>query len=289
MSLQIRPLSYALGAEIIGVDWAKAVDADTFRQIHRAFLEHDGVLLFRGQKITSEQHIAFSRLFGELQSNADGAARFRHPDYSEIGLVYNPRVKGKPTDQYQGERWHSDHSFTLVPPAMSLLRSIEIPDVGGDTMFANMYLGYESLSDGMKKFIDGLEAVHVGSGNRIDHSTPERLAETTRRNQVAQPLVRTHPETGRKALYLGEYPKVRQFVGMTAEESKPLIMFLSEHATRPQFCYRHVWRKDDLIMWDNRCLMHMAIGDYDKTQNRDMERVTVKGNPSGYIYDERAS
>ncbi len=285
MSLQIRRLSYALGAEIVGLDLRRPLDPATVREVRQAFLDHDGVLLFRGQALTSEQHIEFSRYFGDLHTNEAGAARFRHPQYREIGLVYNPKTKGMPGEEYQGERWHSDHSFTLHPPAASLLRSLEIPDVGGDTMFANMYLGYQTLSEGMKKLIDPLQGVHAGSGNRIDHSTPERLAETTRLNSVVQPLVRVHPESGRKALYLGEWPKVRKFVGMSEDESKPLIQFLCAHATRPQFCYRHVWRKHDLIIWDNRCLMHMALGDYDRTQHRDLERVTVKGTPSGHYYD----
>jgi len=274
ISLHIRRLSYALGAELIGVDLRTPVDDATFIEIRAAFLNHC-VLLFRGVALTREQHVAFSKRFGELYDNNDKADRFKHAKHPEILLGSNPRVKGKPTDQYQGEHWHTDRSFTCDPPMASLLRAVEIPDIGGDTMFANMYLAYDTLSDGMKKLIAGLHSVHVGGSARATGAPP----------RVAQPLVRIHPETDRKALYIGAFKKVIPcLVGMTEQESQPLIQFLCDHATRPRFCYRHQWRKDDLVIWDNRCLMHNALGDYDRTKVRDMERTTVMGTPSGYVY-----
>lgn len=284
MNLQVRRLSYALGAEIIGADLTHPLPAATFDAIHRAFLEH-GVILFRGQEITREQHLAFSRRFGELDRN-DAQPRDRDPDYPELLLVTNkPKADGKPGDgTYTGQVWHSDRSYTLIPALGSLLRSVEIPDVGGDTMFANMYRAYETLSDGMRKLIDGLHGVHVGSRKIVD-LTPERAADIKKLNPpVAQPLVRTHPETGRKALYVGE--KVKQIVGLTPEESQPLLQHLCKHAANPHFVYRHQWRKHDLLMWDNRCMMHKAVGDYDLTQRRHMERATVMGTPSGYVCED---
>jgi taurine dioxygenase len=164
----------------------------------------------------------------------------------------------------------------------SLLRCVELPGVGGDTMFANMYLAYDSLSDGMKKTLAGLDGIHARQ-RKFDNLTPERAEFLKRQRPVAQPAVRVHPETGRKALYLGE--KVKQFVGWTPEESQPLLDFLNRHATRPQFVYRHQWQKDDLLMWDNRCTMHLAVGDFDLTQIRHMERTTIRGTPSGYLYE----
>lgn len=283
MRLQIRRLSYTLGAEIIGIDIRQPLDDQSVSEIHAAFLEHC-ILLFRGQPLTREQHIAFSRRFGRLEEIADYRVKVRIPEYPEISLVTNQPRPGKSTKPYAGDRWHSDLSNTCVPAMASLLRGVEVPEIGGDTMFANMYLAYETLSDGMKKLIEGLECIHSGPEGKIDHSTPERAAETRRLNTVAQPLVRRHPETGRKALYVGEQ-KVKQIVGMTIEESKPLIQFLCQHAGRPQFVYRHQWRKDDLIMWDNRCTNHIAVNDYDKTQIRHMERTTVMGTPSGYVYE----
>jgi taurine dioxygenase len=283
MSLQICPLSYALGAEVTGIDIRNPLDDNTFREVHTAFLEYC-VLLFRGQPLTQEQHIAFSRRFGEVDHKIsaerilrdDGSLPSRIPKYPEILMNKSPANAALV--------WHSDRSFTLVPAMASLLRGIELPEVGGDTMFSNMYLAYETLSEGMKKLIASVDAVHPGAKSRLDDSTPERLAETKRLNPpVAQPLVRVHPETGRKSLFVEE--KVKQLVGMTSEESGPLIRFLCEHAARPQFVYRHVWQKGDLIMWDNRCTNHIAVGDFDRTRIRHTEKTCVRGTPSGYVYD----
>lgn len=167
----------------------------------------------------------------------------------------------------------------------SLLHAVEIPDIGGDTMFSNLYLAYESLSDGMKKIIDALDAVHMMEVTaQIDTSSTERQAESRRRNTTAQPLVRAHPETGRKALFVGAY-KVRRIVGFTADEGRPLLQFLCDHAAQPRFVYRHRWQQGDLLVWDNRCTNHMAVGDFDRSQIRHMERTTVMGSPSGYQYE----
>src|SRR5262249_27397115 len=137
---------------------------------------------------------------------------------------------------------------------------------------------------GMKDLIADLYAIHPGGSRRVEAASPERLAEARRLSPpIAQPVVRVHPESGRKALYLTE--KIKQFVGFTPDESKPLLDFLCRHATRPQFVYRHRWLKDDLVMWDNRCTMHIAVNDYDHSQTRHMERTTVLGTPSGYVYE----
>ena len=280
MPISTRPLSHALGAEIMGVDVGQPLSNADFDLIHRTFLER-GILLFRDQKISREQHIAFSRRFGDLDDH-ESLPRDRHPDYPELLLVTNiPKPSGKPSDsKYTGQQWHSDMSFTPVPSLGSLLRGITIPPVGGDTMFTNMYRAYDTLSDGMKKLIEGLHGIHTG-GRKIDDLSSERAAEQRKLNPpIAQPVVRVHPETGRKALYIGE--KVSCFVGMTAEESRPLIDYLVRHATRPQFVYRHQWRTDDIVLWDNRCTMHIALGDYEDGEIRHLERTTVKGTPSGY-------
>jgi taurine dioxygenase len=282
MTIQTRRLSHALGAEITGVDLRESLLDATFKQINKIFLEH-GIILFRDQDITREQHIAFSRCFGELDNN-DAQPRDRDPEYHEIALVTNkPKLNGKPSDsRYTGRVWHSDRSYTTVPAAASLLRGVEIPDVGGETMFTNMYMAYDTLSDTMKNLISGLSGVHGGATRQIDDLTPERAAEMKRLNPfVAQPLVRVHPETGRKALYVGD--KVKKIVGMTSEESEPILKYLCRHATRYEFLYRHQWRRSDLIVWDNRCTMHIALGDFDETQRRHMERTTVMGTPSGYV------
>ncbi len=282
--MKIRRLSHALGAEITGADLSQPLDDQTLRQIRDAFLEHC-VLLFRGQALTRAQHIAFSRRFGELDMNEARAAETKVPDFPEITLVVSrPKPDGGPaTGRYTGAEWHTDNSHLPVAAAGSLLRAVELPELGGDTMFANMYRAYNTLSDGMKKLIEPLYGVHMLTKAVYDLSTPERAAESWRRfPAAAHPVVRVHPDTGRKVLYVNE--QVRLFVGMTAAESRPLLRYLTDHAVRPQNVYRHRWQKDDLLMWDNRCLLHIALADYDRSKVRHMERTTVHGNLSGNLY-----
>jgi len=282
MTLDLRPLSYALGAEVRGVDLTRAVTPALFKEIEQAFLAH-GILLFRNYDLTHEQHIAFSRQFGELDRH-DSLPRDRHKNHPEILMVTNrPKEDGSPSDsRYTGRKWHSDMSFTLCPALGSLLHSREIPAVGGDTMFTNMTLAYDELSDTMKQMIAPLHGVHT-MGRAIPSASPERIKEDRILNPpVAQPIVRMHPQTGKKALYIGE--KVELIEGMTREESQPLIKFLCEHAAKPEFIYRHSWQKHDLIVWDNRCTMHIALADFDETKRRELFRTTVLGTPSGHVY-----
>lgn len=280
MTITLRPLSHALGAEVGGVDIAAGVGDNMAAEIREAFNRY-GVLLFRDQKVTREQHIAFSALFGELDKHPT-LPRDRHPDYPELLMVTNaPKANGQPNDaKYTGQTWHSDMSYTATPAMGSLLRSVKVPSVGGDTMFANMYLAYETLSPGMKRMLEGVHGIHA-TARKVADPNSDRAAEGRRLNPpIAQPVVRVHPETGRKALYIGE--KVTCLVDMTEAESKPIIDHLVRHATRPHFCYRHVWRDDDILMWDNRSTMHLALGDYPEGELRHMERTTILGTPSGY-------
>ena len=279
--MEFRPLSYALGAEVLGIDLAKDISAAAFDEVHQAFLRY-GILLFRDQHLTREQHIAFGRRFGELDCNERSPDT--DPNYPELTIITTrPQADGTPSEsRYTGRLWHSDLCHTLTPAMGSLLRCMERPEVGGDTLFSNMYLAYDTLSDGMKKLLEGLHGVHA-RGRQYDTMSAERVAFLKALRPVAQPAVRVHPETGRKTLYIGE--KVKQFVGLTAEESRPLLDFLNRHATRPEFVYRHQWRKHDIVMWDNRCTQHQALGDFDMTQIRHMERTTIKGTPSGYLIE----
>jgi len=284
MALNLRPLSYALGAEVCDFDVTRDISERDFGELYLAFLEH-GILLWRNQKITREQHIEFSRRFGELDKH-DALPRDRHPDYPEILMVTNePKADGAPSDtKYTGRQWHSDMSFTLVPSLGSLLRSITVPAVGGDTLFANMYTAYDALSDGMKKMIAGLHGIHLSGTRKIANSETgvARAEEQKRINPpIAQPVVRIHPETGRKALYIGE--KVKSFDGLTEDESRPLIDYLCRHATKHEFVYRHQWKANDILLWDNSCTLHCALGDFDENERRHMERTTVLGTPSGYV------
>ena len=291
MPLRIRKTSYALGAEITGADISKPLDDEAAREIYNAFLEHC-VLVFRGQPITRAQHLALGQLFGEVDKNKV-ILRNEVPGFSEISFVMNqPKSNGEaPEAHYAGDDWHTDRSYLRIPNKATVLRAVELPKIGGDTQFANCYLAYETLSAGMKKLLEGLEGVHVRAGglhgvekNQSILRDAEKLAEMEKLTRTAHPIVRTHPETGRKALYLGEN-LIKYIVGMTPEESAPLLNFLHLHATRPQLVYRHVWQKHDLVIWDNRCTMHYALGDFDRqNQLRHMEKISVIGTPSGYAY-----
>ena len=287
MALKLRKLSYALGAEVCDTNVAAPMSETQFGDIYQAFLDN-GILLFRDQDITREQHIEFSRRFGELDKH-ESLPRDRHPKHPELLLVTNePNADDTPSNsRYTGRQWHSDMSFTPVPSLGSLLKSYVVPEVGGDTLFANMTLAYNTLSDGMKKLIADLHGIQLAGTRKINHAPTglERLEEQKKLNPpIAQPVVRVHPETGKKALYLGD--KVKRFDGMTEEESLPIIKYLNAHATRSEFLYRHQWRKNDIVVWDNRCTMHQALGDFDERQRRHMERTTVLGTPSGYVVME---
>jgi taurine dioxygenase len=280
MALTFTSLSYALGVEVHGLDLSRSPSAEEFQAVRQAFLDRDGVMLIRGQRIGREQHIAFSRRFGELETH-DAVPLDRDPDMPEILLVDNQPRKGGGAayGKMIGHEWHSDLAPSLRPAGISFLRALRMPSVGGDTLFANMYAAYEALSPGMKKMIEGLSGVYIRGRKGV---TAEWEKENRRINPpVAQPLVRTHPLTGRKALYVSD--SVRALEGMTAAESRPLVEYLVRHATQPRFTYRHYWRADDLLVWDNRCTMHLALGDYDPSEVRQLERTTVKGEPSGHL------
>jgi taurine dioxygenase len=283
MAINVRKLGHALGAEVSGVDISRPIDDQTFNEINRAFLEHC-VLVFHDQRLTREEQIAFSRRFGELDTNDERSADLRVMDVPEIFLITaEPVPPGQTLGGVIGDVWHTDNSHLPVAAAASLLQAIELPDVGGDTMFCNMYRAYDTLTDGMKKLIEPLQGVHAQGRAVYDLSTPERASESWKRfPAAAHPAVRVHPETGRKALYVNR--QVRLFVGLSSAESKPLIDYLTDHAVRPQNVYRHVWKVGDLVMWDNRCVLHMSLGDFDRSQRRHMERTTVHADRSGYEY-----
>jgi taurine dioxygenase len=279
--LSIRPLSRACGAEVSGLELTRPLASDLVQELHRALGEH-GILLFRGAQLTPEQHIAFSRHFGALATHVVG--EFNLPGHPEIFIVSNVKEDGKLKGAvYAGQYWHSDLSYMPKPSLGSLLLCREIPEIGGDTMWANMYLAYDTLSEVMKNFLGGLKAVHDYShayDTYFAHLkerpplTPEQRAKTP---PVEHPMVRTHPVTGRKALYVNPGFTTR-ILGMAHEESQPILDFLSRHSTRPEFIYRHRWQVRDLIFWDNRCTMHYALSDYDFSVRRHMHRTTLAGD-----------
>jgi taurine dioxygenase len=286
--LTVKPLGYALGAEVTGLDLRKPLDDLARREIVEAWRKHL-VLVFPGQDLSPTEHIAFSANFGELESN-DFQPAYRDPQHPEILLVTNKRTNGKPSEtRNTGRNWHTDLTYTLAPAKAALLLCKEKPAVGGDTMWANLYLGYETLSRPMQEFVEKLEAVHdVSLVKGIEKRDPLKVADMKRRNPpVIHPVVRVHPETGRKSLLIGQ--RIRGFVGMTEEESAAILAFLNEHATSPEFVYRHRWSVGDIVMWDNRCTMHVALPDFDQTQIRHMLRCSLVGEKSGRLAEADAT
>ena len=277
--MEIRPLSDAVGAEVTGVDLGAPLDEATFETIHRAFLDHC-LLVFRDQDLTPDQHVAFSARFGPLTEHV--IDQFLLPGHPQILRVSNKKdEKGENLGLADaGRYWHSDLSYAEIPSLGSMLYSLEIPPSGkgGDTLFANLSTAYEALPDTMKVRLDGLKAVYMTSRQRIKDETRVQLSErqAAATPAVEHPVVRTHPETGRKALYVNP-GHTDHIVGMDTEKSRALLDELFAHATGETFVYRHKWRLHDLVFWDNRCLMHIAdppLPGYD----RHMHRTTVEGD-----------
>ncbi len=291
MAIKVRRLSHGLGAEITGVDLRKPLDQAAAAEVRRAWLENL-VIVFPGQDLTPAQQIAFGRLFGELDDHRS-VPFYRHPEHPEIYLITNKQIGGKPSETRDtGRAWHSDHSFTTRPTMATMLYCREIPPVGGTTMFTSMYMAFETLSPALRGVLEKLEAVHsfsYYSARGLRGRNPEQIAHMNKINPpVAQPVVRTHPETGRKALYVNEM-MTSHFVGMTPEESAGLLKYLCEHSVQPEFTYRHSWKVNDLLMWDNRCTLHLAPADYSHDHPRHMHRITVLGTPSGRQLEQAVS
>jgi taurine dioxygenase len=284
--MEIRRLSYGLGAEIRGVDLRGAVNEDTARAIRRAWLDNN-VLVLPDQNITPEPQIRFSRLFGPVEDYP--LAHYRLKGHPEIFQLTNQPVDGKLSEtRNAGRHWHSDLSFTAKPALGSILRCIEIPEVGGTTLFANQYMAYDTLSAKFRSMIDDLWAVHelFSKTKDLRNLDQGQVRDMKKENpRIAQPVVRVHPETGRKALYVS-VAVTTQIVGLSKDESDAILEFLFEHQVQSQFTYRHTWRPNDIVMWDNRCTLHMAVPDHDHSQPRVMHRTTVTGTPSGQILNE---
>jgi len=268
--MEVRPLTGALGAEIFGIDLGQPLDDRTIVAIRSALLEHL-LVVFRDQTLTPAQQADFARRFGPLHTFAYTAARAL-PGHPEVLRV----VKEKEDRKVFGELWHADVTFLETPVLGSILHAIETPATGGDTLFANMYLAYESLSDGMKALLERLTAVHE-SEVRAENAGP--AANGTPGGFVTMgtehPVIRTHPETGRKSLFVNRTYTTR-FSGMTVEESRPLLEFLFQHATQPEFITRLRWGPGTVTFWDNRCTQHRPLNDY-HGQRREMHRITIAG------------
>ena len=270
--LSVTKLSGTIGAEISGIDLARASDAD-IAAIRRIWLDHN-VIFFRDQALPPADFLALARRFGTpieypFVKGIDG--------FSEI----IPVLKLPHERVNFGGIWHSDTSYLDTPPMATMLVAREVPAYGGDTLFANMYLAYETLSDGMKKLLDGLRCVSSSAKADVTRTREDRIRDGARDDakklyEATHPVVRTHKETGRMALYVNAAHALR-FDGMTEAESAPLLNYLFEHCVRPEFTCRFRWTAGAVALWDNRCTLHNPINDY-HGQLRSMHRITLAGD-----------
>jgi taurine dioxygenase len=272
----ISNLSAHTGADVHGVDLTQPVDAALREQLNRAFVAHS-VLVFRDQHLSPEQLLEAVELFGEVfpQHNT----RFSLPECPLIHYISNQDFYPDGKRYIPGEGYHTDHSNAAEPPKATVLHAVQLPDRGGDTQFVNMHRAYEDLSDTTKRRIDGLKAVHVYQSRHSERKLMA-LSDANREavpDAVLHPLVRTHPESGRKSIYLNPI-RIEGIVGLTENEALTLLDGLLAHAIQPQYEYRHRWRPGDLVMWDNRCLLHKANGDYDMDQTRYLYRIMLRGD-----------
>jgi taurine dioxygenase len=266
--IRVEPIAGALGAEVSGIDLRKPLQADAIAEIRRAWLEHQ-VLFFRNQPLTVDEHKAFARRFGELHV---------HPVLQQMADQGHPEIVVLESDARRpvvADAWHSDVTFEREPPLGSILRAVAVPDAGGDTMWASMTAAYDALSEPMKQVLGGLRAVHSGAGFR-KRATAQQAEALAQNETTTHPVIRTHPETGRKAIFVNS-AFTKAIDGMKPREGEALLGFLFEHVTRPEFSCRFRWRQDSIAMWDNRCTQHRVVADNLHAYRR-MERVTLLGD-----------
>ena len=271
--IEVRPISGALGAEISGVDLAADLDDATVAAIRRAWLDHL-VIFFRDQPLAPERFLAFARRFGKPVEYPFVRGIEGFPEITPVVKLAHERVNF-------GGIWHSDTTYLEIPPMGTMLVAREVPPFGGDTLFANMYLAYETLSETLRGVLDGLVGVASSAKADVSRTREDRIRDGARADAKKEygaehPVVRTHPETGRKALYVNVAHTAR-FAGMTEEESQPLLEFLFRHQVRPEFTCRFSWRPGSIAFWDNRCAQHNPVNDY-HGHRRVMHRVTLAGD-----------
>jgi taurine dioxygenase len=274
----IRSLDPVAATEITGIDLAQPLDERTFAEIETAF-NQSGVIAIRDQKITPAQQIAFSRRFGEIEVNYN-SGKYGLPEHPEIYRISNITKDRKPIGSRRaGENWHSDMIYSARPPRATMLYAIEVPELHdlmlGDTAFANAGAAYDALPEPMKRHIDGMEGI-FDFASRTRSETPD-AATVKRYPPVQHPIVQAHPFTGRKCLYMNR-DDCTGIAGLLREEAEALVVALSDHVIKPEFLYRHKWRKGDIVMWDNCTMQHKAIIDYDLPRRRLMHRMTIAGS-----------
>jgi taurine dioxygenase len=272
----IAKLSRNTGAEVSGVDLSGPFQPELRERLTRAFVDHS-VLVIRDQRLNSPQFLAAMQNFGEIfpQHNS----RFAVPECPLVHYISNQDKFEDGRVYIPGEGYHTDHSNDAVPPKATALHAVKLPASGGDTQFVNMQEAYDALPDPMKRRIDGRMARHVYQSRFSERKLP-RLAGERRKTigtaSVLHPLVRTHPESGRKSIYINPI-RIEEIVGMASAEAQALLGELLDHSTQARFEYRHQWKLGDVVMWDNRCLLHKANGDYPVSEVRYLYRLMLKG------------
>lgn len=281
-TIEVNPIAGALGAEISGVDLRAPVTDDVFGEIYTAFVDHQ-VIFFRDQKMSPKQYLAFAKHWGDIHLHPYMKGLDDYPEILEL-------VKNEKDTYAFGNTWHSDQMFAPKPAKCTMLHAQETPPYGGDTMYASLYRAYDTLSDGMKDMIGNLRGVNCGDGKRRNggKSRAERYKGASsmkmrESNEVqpdsVHPVVRTHPDTGRKALYIGAH--TQWLDGFTEDESRVILNQLQAHITRPEFTCRFRWQPGSLAIWDNRCCQHYAVNDY-AGQRRRMHRITIQGEEAPF-------
>lgn len=283
----INPMTpHGTGAEILGLDLTRPVDGELRNKINRDFAKHH-VLVFRDQKLTPHQFAAAGEIFGPLMSHHNKEVRVGHPE------VYEIRNTEVAPGQYHiaGASFHTDHSNHPCPPRATSLHTVSLPSTGGDTQFVNMHLAYDELPDATKQRIAGLKAVHAYQSRY----TPRKLRELTEASHKAlpppalHPLVRVHPDNGRKFLYLNPV-RIDSIIGMEDADALKLVAELIAHATQKKYEYRHKWIMGDMVIWDDRSVMHQANGDYDMKETRHLYRIMIQDDPGHWVEEgERAA
>jgi taurine dioxygenase len=271
--IEARRIAGALGAEITGADLSVPLSGNPLKEIRQAFHDHL-VIFFRDQDLSEKQYMAFAGAFGEPVEYPFVKGLDGYPKIIEVKKLEHERAAF-------GAIWHSDTAYLARPPMASMLLARELPPFGGDTLFANMYLAFDSLSDGMKQLLQGLKAVNSSAKADVTKTREDRIkdagTEEAKKEYVAEhPVVRTHPETGRKALYVNPAHTVR-FAGWTEEESEPLLRFLFDLQVKPEFTCRFSWQPGSIALWDNRCAQHNPVNDY-HGHRRVMHRITLAGD-----------
>lgn len=275
MAVTLTPMSDHIGVEATGIDLSRPVDPETSGTLRRAFVDR-AVLVIRGQKLDAPGFLRAAKLFGEpMRQHLE---KFNLPDCPDVATISNQEKTQDGRINVRGVSWHTDHSFQPEPPNATALYAVSLPSSGGDTDWAHMGAAYDALPEDLRAQVKDLEAIHAYTESRLPPNLADRIAEgqDDATDGVAHPLIRTHPDSGRKAIYLNPL-RVRRFRGMTPENCAALIDRLVAHATKPQFVYTHRWRPGDMVIWDNRSCIHKANADYDFDELRLLYRIILAG------------